>query len=87
MKITEIIYKEKDEYNDDDINDFRVQVCVKPEIADGITVSFGQGEPEDMSLDRDLSDAYSIFDLAIMAYVAGKNGEKLEMERLEDIEE
>lgn len=37
--------------------------------------SMGTGEPEDMSLSRDLSDALDVPDLMRMAYEAGKNGE------------
>jgi len=41
-------------------------------------LSFGRGEPEDMSLARDLSDAFHIKDLLLLAYQAGKAGEPLE---------
>lgn len=44
------------------------------------SVSFAGGEPEDMSIGRDLSDAWSIKDILIMAYNAGKNNEILEIE-------
>jgi hypothetical protein len=44
------------------------------------SVSFFGGEPEDMTIGRDLSDAWDISDLLIMAYNAGKNGEELEIE-------
>lgn len=47
------------------------------------SASFGSGEPEDFSLVRDLSDAYNIKNMLIIAYQAGKNGEKLEIEELE----
>lgn len=40
-------------------------------------VSFGGGEPEDMTLGRDLSDAYDIPTLVREAYLAGKRGEEL----------
>ena len=45
-------------------------------------VTFSGGEPEDFSLSRDLSDAFKIQDLLILAYNAGKAGEYLEIERL-----
>ena len=45
-------------------------------------VIFRGGEPEDFSLSRDLSDAFKIQDLLILAYNAGKSGEYLEIERL-----
>lgn len=41
------------------------------------SASFGSGEPEDMTLGRDLSDAYSIPKLIREAYLAGKRGEEL----------
>lgn len=43
------------------------------------SVSFGSGEPEDMNLIRDLSDAYSIKHMLVMAYHAGINNEDLEV--------
>lgn len=47
--------------------------------------SFGSGEPEDMTLGRDLSDAYSIPEMVREAYLAGKRGEALlEEEYTED---
>ena len=48
-------------------------------------VSFGIGEPEDMCLARDLNDAFSIQSMLILAYNAGKNGEELEVQELENI--
>ncbi len=39
--------------------------------------SFGSGEPEDMTLGRDLSDAYDIPTMLREAYLAGKRGEEL----------
>lgn len=44
-----------------------------------LSVSFGNGEPEDMILCRDLSDAFSIPKMLEAAYNAGKNGEDLEI--------
>ena len=43
------------------------------------SVQFGSGEPEDMSLTRDLSDAFNIVDLCKLAYEAGKRGEDIEI--------
>lgn len=51
------------------------------------SVSFGEGEPEDMSLSRDLNDAYSISKLLIEAYEAGKRGESFEIKYIEYEEE
>lgn len=47
-----------------------------------LSASFGSGEPEDMSIARDLNDALYIKDMLIMAYNGGKNGEELEIEEL-----
>ena len=44
-------------------------------------IDFGNGEPEDMCLARDLNSALFIDELLIMAYNAGKNGEELEVIR------
>lgn len=49
--------------------------------------SFGEGEPEDMTLNRDLSDAFSIGDMLVMAYEAGKRGEELEHEFIDEDDE
>lgn len=50
-------------------------------------VCFGAGEPEDMSLARDLNDAMFIKDLLVMAYNAGKNGENLNISEIEETDE
>lgn len=54
--------------------------------AKGVTcsVTIGEGEPEDMYLFRDLSDAYYISELIRIAYEEGKNGEDFEYELIED---
>lgn len=44
--------------------------------------SFGSGEPEDMTLGRDLNDAYSIPEMVREAYLAGKRGEELTEEEI-----
>lgn len=44
--------------------------------------SIGSGEPEDMSLSRDLNDCLRIPNLMQLAYEAGKNGESFEIETL-----
>lgn len=48
------------------------------------SVGFGAGEPEDMTLYRDLSDALNIEEMLIAAYNAGKNGEELIVEYEDD---
>jgi hypothetical protein len=52
-----------------------------------LSASFGNGEPEDMTLGRDLSDAYSIEDMLVMAYEAGKSGEELEIDSITENEQ
>ena len=46
--------------------------------------SIGSGEPEDMYLFRDLSDALTVPELMRMAYEAGKNGEAFVIEDTND---
>lgn len=52
---------------------------------DGTSMRFsiGSGEPEDMYLFRELSDALLVPSLMKMAYEAGKNGEEWEHEEKE----
>jgi hypothetical protein len=47
-----------------------------------LSVNFAGGEPEDMTLNRDLSDAWGISTMLVRAYNAGKNGEQLEIEKI-----
>jgi len=47
-----------------------------------LSVDFAGGEPEDMTLNRDLSDAWHISTMLVRAYNAGKNGEPLEIEKI-----
>lgn len=50
---------------------------------DGTTmnsVEFSEGEPEDMVLFRDLSDAYDIIDLLELAYELGRDGVEMTVE-------
>lgn len=49
--------------------------------------SIGAGEPEDMYLFRDLSDALTVPQLMQMAYEAGKNGENFEIVKVGSEEE
>jgi len=44
------------------------------------SISFNEGEPEDMSFGRDLSDVFNISDLVKAAYEAGKAGEEYHFE-------
>lgn len=45
-------------------------------------VTFGGGEPEDNCLARDLNDAFRIEIMLNAAYIAGKEGEPYEVERI-----
>ncbi len=47
-------------------------------------LSFHDGEPEDNNLGRNFNSCYSIKDLVKKAYEAGKSGESLEIEEIED---
>lgn len=49
--------------------------------------SVGAGEPEDMYINRDLNDVLGIPQLMLMAYEAGRTGEKFELEKVESEEE
>jgi len=79
MKIKEI----HEFFSADHDNVSSVTVIVETEHETG-AVAFGEGEPEDMYLFRDLIDAYDISDLLKMAYYAGKRGESLEYEFIEE---
>lgn len=74
MKITEIIK----------LGDYEQEEAVELTLEtkeDKRTFYIGEGEPEDMTLSRDLRDALDVFYLIEMAYNAGKNGESLEIDR------
>ena len=49
-------------------------------------ISIGDMEPEDATLNRDLSCVFSISDMILEAYNAGKNGEELIFEHIEEEE-
>lgn len=76
MKITETIYTTVETEMDAEIN-----VKLTTESFEG-QVGFANGEPEDMNLDRDLSDAYAIQKLLKEAYDAGIRGESFEYEHI-----
>lgn len=50
-------------------------------------LGIGGGEPEDMSLGRDLSDVLDVPAMLTEAYLAGKRGEDFEMVELPDLED
>jgi hypothetical protein len=49
-----------------------------------VSAEFGRGEPEDMCLARDLSDAFRIKKMLLLAYEAGKKGEDCDKIRGDD---
>lgn len=74
-------------YNSDHYDASNVIVKVIRDNGEKDSVSIGEGEPEDMYLFRDLSDAYSISNLIRMAYEAGKSGEPFEYELINERDE
>lgn len=77
MKVEETI----EMYGEDgDASSITVQLTNKE--GKTISVGFGEGEPEDMVLFRDLSDAHDLVDFAKFAYLAGKNGEDWDFEQI-----
>lgn len=62
----------------EDYRDF-LEISINGEVQ----FTIGQGEPEDMSLTRDMSDCYNIISMMKQAYEAGKNGEDFLVESLE----
>jgi len=83
MKITEI----HEFYNSDHDDASNVTVTAVRSNGKSMSISIGEGEPEDMYLFRDLSDVYSISNLIEMAYEAGKAGEDFEYELIEEKDE
>ena len=74
MIIVETVFKDPDEYDPRD----RVSISI-----DGKSIfSIGTGEPEDMTLNRDLNDVYSVMGLLQKMYLAGKNGDVVEFESI-----
>lgn len=74
MKVVEIHSKDKKYYGWDG---FRIDVDGKSRI------SVGRPEPEDCSIDRDLSFVFKISRLMQEAYEAGKRGESFEVDKIE----
>ena len=83
MKITET----HEFYNSDHTDASNVEIEIEFDNSEKRIISIGEGEKEDMYLFRDLSDAYNISDALIAAYNAGKNGEKLSYELIEERDE
>lgn len=74
-------------YNSDHDGVSQVNIELITDAGEKMDISIGEGEPEDMYLFRDLSDAYSIADMVMMAYEAGKRGEELDYELIEEKDE
>ena len=68
---------------DNDEKNFGEYQSIEIEIDGERKFLFGKGEPEDMTLYRDLSDVYNIVPMLKKAWEAGKNGEPLEIEERE----
>lgn len=66
----------------EDGTDSRITIIIECDNGEKESVSFGHGEPEDMYLFRDLSDAYNLVNLVRMAFEAGKRGEKFEFKEI-----
>ncbi len=49
--------------------------------------SAGDGDPEDSSLGRNISDCYKILDIIKAVHEAGTRGEPLEIEKIEAVED
>jgi len=81
MKVVETIYKGHDWMSGEDDVDRCVEVALYNEKGERLnSVSIGEGEPEDMKLFRDLSDAYSIYDLVRDIYEYGRKGIEIKFE-------
>ena len=80
MKITETITIDSEYTN-------TISVAIKIETETKTQrMFFREGEPEDMTFGRDLSDVFSITEMLKLAYEAGKRGEELNMEFIEEEE-
>jgi hypothetical protein len=64
-----------------------ITVIVVDDIGNRKIVDISAGEPEDAVFFRDLNGAYSISDAIKLAYEAGKRGEPLEYELIDESEE
>ena len=59
-------------------NTLSVEILMENEDGDEIRFYMGQGEPEDMSVGRSLSELFCLEKMLKAAYDAGKRDEKLE---------
>jgi hypothetical protein len=77
MKIKEEFKKPTEPYYD---NAGPYTIDLENDKGEKLSVYFSEGEPEDMTFSRDLSDVFNIPALLKFAYEAGKNGEELIIE-------
>ena len=81
MKIVQTVYTGHCWMSGEDDVDRCVEVAlINEEGKKLMSVSFSEGEPEDMTLGRDLSDAYDIAELVEKAYELGRKGIKVSFE-------
>src|SRR5699024_1142984 len=81
MKIIQTIYTGFEWVSGEDDVDRRVEVVLYNEEGERLnSVSIGEGEPEDMRLFRDLSDAYTIYHLGRDTYEYGRKGIEIKFE-------
>jgi len=76
MKVTERTYSDQQMSERDYIG-----ASLEIEINDKTAFSISEGDPEDMTLNRDLHSCYGIISLMKEAYEAGKNGEEFIVEK------
>lgn len=75
MKVVQTVYTGDDWMSGEKDVDRKVEVALIDDEGKTIqNVRFGEGEPEDMKLFRDLSDAYEIADLVEAVYELGRKG-------------
>ncbi|MET3658484.1 hypothetical protein [Sporosarcina psychrophila] len=75
MKVVQTVFTGNCWRSGEDNVDQRVEVAlIDDEGLDVMSVGFSEGEPEDMTLNRDLNDAYSIADLVEKVYELGRGG-------------
>lgn len=75
MKVVQTVFTGHDWMSGEDDVDRCVEVAlIDDEGKRLLSVSFSEGEPEDMTLNRDLNDAYDIADLVERAYELGRDG-------------
>lgn len=82
MKVVETIYTGYDWKSGEENVDRCVEVALYNDEGKRLnSVSFSEGEPEDMTLYRDLSDAYTIYDLVRAVYEYGRKGVEIQFEK------